>query len=390
MEWDDPFMLDKIKKIDWSIFVILAVFMVFSSVVIYSATIDTVYFDSNLHIKALLNFALGFLVLLGASMLDYRLLLKFSAYIYIIGILLLVAVYFFGEEINGARSWFKLPLGFNFQPAELEKLILIISIAGFIAQRKGEPLEFFRDVVPIAGFVFLPFVLVLIQPDLGNAIIYIVILLGMLWIGNIKYTFVLIGTALFAVFLALFFYSFIAYHDQIQDFLDKRGNGHWVERIDTFLYPEKASDDAIYQVKKAKIAIGSGELNGEGYLQGNSVHSGFIPLPFSDSIFVVIGEEFGFIGSSLLLILYFLLIYRMILISIQSSDLSGSIIILGAVSMFVFQIFENIGMLIGIMPLTGITLPFVSYGGTSVLINMLSLGIVLSIKVHQDESSLFE
>ncbi|MEB3100373.1 FtsW/RodA/SpoVE family cell cycle protein [Ferviditalea candida] len=383
-------MLDKIKRIDWTIFAILAVFMIFSSVLIYSATMDSIYYGSDLHIKALLNFALGFLVLIGASIMDYRLLLKFSGYLYVIGIVLLVAVYFFGEEVNGARSWFKLPLGFNFQPAELEKLILIVSIAGFIARRKGEPLEFFRDVVPIAGIVFLPFALVLIQPDLGNAIIYIVILLGMLWIGNIKYSYVLIGTALFAGFLALFLYSFVTYHDQIQHFLEKRGSGHWVERIDTFLYPDKASSDAIYQVKKAKIAIGSGELNGEGFLRGNSVHSGFIPLPFSDSIFVVIGEEFGFIGSSLLLILYFLLIYRMILISIQNGNLSGSIIILGAVSMFVFQIFENIGMLIGIMPLTGITLPFVSYGGTSVLINMLSLGIVMSIRVHQDELSLFE
>ena len=162
-----------------------------------------------------------------------------------------------------------------------------------------------------------------------------------------------------------------------------------MDRIDTFLYPQDVSADDNYQVRNAVRAIGSGGLEGEGFLKGTSVHSNFIPFAYSDSIFVVVGEEFGFRGSAVLLLIYFLLIYRMILISIQSTQLSGAYIVVGVVSMFVFQIFENVGMMIGIMPLTGITLPFVSYGGTSLLINMLSLGLVMSVKLHQEREPEF-
>jgi rod shape determining protein RodA len=130
-------------------------------------------------------------------------------------------------------------------------------------------------------------------------------------------------------------------------------------------------------------------LSGESFKNGDSVQNGFIPLTYSDSIFVVIGEEFGFIGASVLLILFFLLIYRMVYISIQSAERTGAFIIVGIVAMFVFQIFENIGMMIGIMPLTGITLPFISYGGSSLLINMMAMGIVASIHVHQKQKPLY-
>src|SRR5690606_3822391 len=140
------------------------------------------------------------------------------------------------------------------------------------------------------------------------------------------------------------------------------------------------TDDAKHQSEKSLIAIGSGGLTGDGYMQGDSKNRKFIPYPYSDSIFVVIGEEFGFQGSALLLLLYFLLIYRMIIIAFQCYDLKGAYIIIGIVSMFVFQIFENIGMMIGLMPITGITLPFISYGGTSLLLNMVCIGLVFSIK----------
>lgn len=378
-------MFDKIKKVDWAILVILLILMGASTVLIYSATFGNALY-ANYHIKNLINYGLGFLCLIGATFFNYRILLKGALYIYITGIILLVAVYFFGMEINGARAWFSLPLGFNFQPAELVKLILIITVAQYMARRAGEQLELLKDVIPIGFIVFIPFFLVLIQPDLGNAIIYLVILLGMLWIGNVKYLHVLIGAAAVGLFLVSFFYLFTTHHDQIEDYLVSKGNGHWVERIDTFIDPESVSKDASYQVRNSIRAIGSGGLTGDKFLQGNSLHNRFIPFPYSDSIFVVVGEEFGFVGSSLLLLLYFLLIYRMILISIQAVDLSGSFVIVGIVSMYVFQIFENIGMLLGIMPLTGITLPFISYGGSSLLINMISIGLVLSIKVHEEKS----
>lgn len=373
----------KLKWIDWSIVMILLLFMAISTLAIRSATYGSSVFQ-GMEIRQLINYALGFIVLAAATLTNYRLLVKNALYLYGLGIASLIGVYFFGSVINGARGWFQLP-GFALQPAELMKLFLIIMVAYFLSRRGGDPLRLMQDVIPAGLIVFLPFLLVVIQPDLGNAIIYVVILLGMLWIANVRYIHVLVGVTLIASFIAGFVWLVTAYHDPIEQFLVENNAGHWMKRIDTFLYPEEASDDALYQQRNSKRAIGSGALFGEGYMQGDSVQKGFIPYTYSDSIFVVVGEEFGFLGSSILLLLYFLLIYRLILISIQCSDQSGAYMIIGIVSMFVFQIFQNIGMFLGILPLTGITLPFVSYGGSSLLINMLSIGLALSIRIHVDE-----
>jgi rod shape determining protein RodA len=362
--------------------------MVLSTLLVHSATVDDPKIKISI-LKSLALYGVGLLAFLAASLFDYKLLLKGAVYLYGFGIVSLVGVFFLGVEKNGARGWYQMPGGLDFQPAELVKLILIVAIAAWISRRNGDPLELMRDVIPVGVIVFIPFALVLIQPDLGNAIIFLVILLGMFWIGNIKYTHVLIGTALVVGGIALFLYAYGHFHQPISDFLGKMGVGHWAKRIDTFLDPNSASKDAKYQVEHAITAIGSGGLLGEGYMKGNSIHSNFIPYAYSDSIFVVVGEEFGFVGAAILLLLYFWLIYRMILISIQSSTISGSFIIVGIISMFVFQIFENVGMLIGIMPLTGITLPFISYGGTSLMINMLSLGLVMSVRVHQEKEQMF-
>ncbi|WP_409341655.1 FtsW/RodA/SpoVE family cell cycle protein [Paenibacillus sp. MBLB4367] len=382
-------MLDKIKKIDWSIVFLLCAFAVISTLLVYSATLN----DPDIKVpasKSLIIYTISFVVFLVVALLDFRIFIKTSWFTYGFGILLLVAVYLFGAEINGAKGWFKLPGGFLFQPAELVKLLIIIAASAYMAKRNGEQLRLLGDVIPVGVIVFVPFVLVLIQPDLGNAVIYLVILLGLYWIGNIKYTHVLIGTAVVGAFLTLFFYLFIHFHDDIKQFAVDHNKKHWVERIDTFIMPDQVSEDEKYQSKRAKIAIGSGLLTGDGYLKGNSVHKNFIPFAYSDSIFVVVGEEFGFVGGAVLLMLYFLLIYRMILISIQSTDLSGSYLIVGIVAMYVFQVFQNIGMFIGLMPITGITLPFVSYGGTSLLINMIAIGLVMSVKLHQEKPSMFK
>mgnify|MGYP001236534224 CR=1 FL=1 len=376
-------MLEKLKRIDWSIVVLLLILMVISTMLVYSATLN-----SQIKIpieKSLLNYALGFLAFAGVMLIDYRIYAKIHWYLYGFGLVLLVAVLQFGKSLNNARGWFELPGGFNFQPAELVKLLIIITLAAFMARREGEKLGFVRDVIPASLLVFAPFTLVMIQPDLGNAVIYLVIFAAMLWIGNIKYSHAFIGLAAIVGGLMLFVYLFGHFHDEIYNYLDARDKSHWVDRIDTFLNPESVDRDKKWQLDHSMTAIGSGGLFGEGYLKGSSVHNNFVPLTYSDSIFVVVGEEFGFVGSSVLLLLYFLLIYRLILISIQAQKPEGSYMIVGIVTMFVFQIFENIGMLIGIMPLTGITLPFISYGGSSLMINMIGAGIAMSVRIHRDE-----
>lgn len=376
-------MLHKFKKIDISILVILMLLMVVSAFLVYSATLNDPKIQLDLK-KMIVIYIVSFVAFIVASMFDYRLLVKISPYLYGTGILLLAAVYKFGEVRYGARGWFSLPGGLDFQPVELFKLILIITLAAYIARRQGESLQLLRDVIPIGVIVLIPFALVVIQPDLGNAIIFISILVGMYWIGNVRMTFVIIALIAIAGGLYLFLYLFQTYYDGIYKYFYEKDLVHWVQRINTFVNPDKASSDSKWQVVNSMRAIGSGGLTGEGFLKGTSIHSNFIPVAYTDAIFVVVGEEFGFVGASLLLLLYFVLIYRMILIAIYCNNFSGSYIIIGIVSMLVFQIFENVGMMIGIMPLTGITLPFISYGGTSLLINMVAMGLVMSIRMHDD------
>ncbi|WP_019004386.1 FtsW/RodA/SpoVE family cell cycle protein [Cohnella laeviribosi] len=377
-------MLNRIKKIDWLMMLILIAFGVISALVVRSATFNDPKF-ANSDVKTLMFYGVGFVILLLITLFDYRLLLKTWYVWYALGILSLILVFFFGSNRNGAQGWFDLGGGLTFQPAELMKLFLIIAVAAIMGRRQGEPLRFRTDVMAVAAASIVPFALVMIQPDLGNAIIYIFIVLGMLWIGNVRYTYVLIGLASVVAGLVLFVTLFNAFNTEIKEFLSDHNKSHWYQRINTYIHPDQATADERRQSEYAKIAIGSGGLTGDGYMQGESKNRKFIPYTYSDSIFVVIGEEFGFQGSAILLLLYFIFIYRMILIAYQCYDLRGSFVIIGIASMMVFQIFQNIGMMIGIMPITGITLPFISYGGTSLLLNMICIGLVFSIKAHQEK-----
>jgi rod shape determining protein RodA len=355
--------------------------MIISTLSVHSATLNDSDF-AGIAFKNIMNYAIGFAVFFSVAILNYRALLKAAPYFYGFGILLLIAVLAFGNEINGAKSWFSLPIvNMDFQPAEFVKILLIIALAYFLARRDGEPLHLFYDILPTAMIVFVPFVLVMMQPDLGNAVIYVIITIGMIWVANIRGKHVLIGVVAVIILLSTFLYLYSTFHTEVTTFLKEQGKGHWAQRMDTFLNPEEASADASYQVDNSISAIGSASFFGSGYMEGSLVQQNFIPYPYSDSIFVVIGEEFGFLGIVVLLFLYFALIFRMLQIAHQTDDIRGKYIVIGVVSMYVFQVFENVGMLIGIMPLTGITLPFISYGGTSLFINMLSLGLVMSIKV---------
>lgn len=378
-------MLHKFKKIDWSIVIILLFFMVISNLLVYSATIDDHSVKVDIE-KWIMLYGISLVAMVAVSLIDYRLLLKGTYYFYGAGLVLLAVVLKFGETINGAQGWLKFPFGLSFQPVELFKLVLIMTLAVFMARRKGETLTLIRDVIPIGVLVFIPFLMIVIQPDLGNAIILLVILLGMYWIGNIRFLYVLAGALILGGGGYLFIYIFQNHHDTLVEYLSMlKVPSHWLDRMNTFINPADASRDSKWQVDNSIRAIGSGSLLGEQYLKGTSVHSNFIPVAYTDAIFVVVGEEFGFVGASVLLLLYFVMIYRMILISIYTNNFAGSFMIIGIVSMLVFQIFQNVGMMIGIMPLTGITLPFISYGGTSLLINMISLGLVMSIRVHDDK-----
>lgn len=378
-------MLQKLKKVDYVVVFILMIFMGVSIMAIYSVTTDTKFAGS--HIKMLQYYILAFIVFFGLVLLDYKVFVKYALYIYLFGNVLLVAVNFLGTDVNGAQGWFKFG-GFSLQPAELFKLILIIFLTYLLMKRPKPKLSLWRDVLPIGGLTFIPFALVMVQNDLGNALSYVLILLGMLWVGNIKFLHAFLALIILAAVAVGGIFSYIHFHDKIVNVVvNVLGKDHWIERIDPWLVPDKATAKASYHTKNAKLAIASGGMMGEGYMQGTSVQSGRVPYTYSDSIFVEIAEEFGFVGSSVVLLLYFILIHRMILICLECRDRAGPLLIVGVVSMMLYQIFENIGAFIGLMPLTGITLPFISYGGTSLLINMASIGIVMSVRVHGHEVS---
>lgn len=377
-------MLHKFKKIDYSIVFILVILMVISILSIYSTTFGRPKLE-GLTQSSIMYYILGFVVFFGMSMINYKFIIKNYLYIYGIGMLLLIFVMFFGKEYYGAKGWLSI-FGVSLQPAELFKLCLIVFLSALLARKKNRPLYFGRDVIPVSLCVLPPLLLVLLQNDLGNALSYVIILVGLLWIGNIKFTHALIG---FVIAVAAFvggIQAYIHYHDEIVKFLKDVGRSHWADRFDPWLVPDQTSRDVLWQTYNAKLAIGSGGISGKGYMEGTTIQSNRVPLAYADSIFVQIGEEFGFVGASVLLLLYFILIHRLVLIALECKDRAGPYLIVGIIAMLLYQIFVNIGPFIGLMPLTGITLPFISSGGTSIMINMISMGIVMSIKVHTEEN----
>ncbi|MCJ8012417.1 rod shape-determining protein RodA [Paenibacillus sp. KQZ6P-2] len=367
-----------ITKLDKSMLFIVLCLVSIGTIAIYRATEGTHL--EGLHISNIVLFTAFCIPMLILAIMDYRILLgKLSYVLYGIGIAMLILVKFTGENINGASRW--LNIGhFQLQPSELAKIFTVLLIAHLLGKRKGQQLRVFQDLLPI-GLVFLvPFILIMLQPDLGTSLVFVGILLSMLWVGNIRslYMILFIGLGILIICTVFWLYN-VNY-----ELLSKIVEPHQMARIQTFLDP--ASDpNKSWHVKNAMKAIGTGGLSGS---DGVYVRRGFIPYVYSDSIFVVIGEEFGFLGSSVLLLLYLLLVYRMVNISMESKELAGSYLVIGFIGMLVFQVSVNIGMHIGIFPLTGISLPFISYGGSSLLTNMLAIGLILSVNAHKDDIAL--
>ncbi|WP_223066012.1 FtsW/RodA/SpoVE family cell cycle protein [Paenibacillus caui] len=375
-------MINKLKKMDWTIVVILVIFMALSIILVHSGTAAWSDYKGS-DKKMVFFYILGFIAFFGVALVDYRFFIKYYLYILGVGLFLLILVIFIGGSVNGAQGWITIPnVGLSLQPAELFKLVLIITLTALLVKKSKSKLSFWKNVVPLFLITMVPLGLVLKQNDIGNGLSYLVILLGLLWIGNLKYSHTLIILIIFAVSVIVGIKSYISFHDQIEAALKNTSKEHWLNRIDPWLMPEEADKNAAYHTRNAKIAIASGGMFGKGYMKGDFVQSNRVPYTYSDSIFVVVAEEFGFIGCSVLLLLYFILIHRMILISLEARERGGPYLIVGIIAMLLYQIFENIGMFIGIMPLTGITLPFISYGGTSLLINMASLGLAMSVRLH--------
>lgn len=327
-------------------------------------------FVLNSYVKTqLLAFLLGLAAVFILIFIDYEIYGNLYLIIYgITNILLIVVLIFgFGEDTHGARSWLEVgPI--IFQPSEVAKIGIIISFSKFIENNK-ETLNNPLTLVKILAFGGLPVFLILQQPDFGTAMVVVFFMAIMLFVSGISYKYV------FAAIVAGGISFPIVYSN-----LDN----YQLNRFKVFFNPLLDPQGAGYQVLQSKIAIGSGKLFGRGLYEGVQNRYGFLPAKETDFIFAVIGEELGFMGGIFLIFLYSILIYRLIKISKNSMDTFGSLMVIGFTGMTLFHIFENIGMTMGLTPVTGIPLPFISYGGTFMLINMIYIGLSLNVGLKKE------
>jgi rod shape determining protein RodA len=309
----------------------------------------------------------GLVLMFAAMAIDYHVLLDFSLVLYGAGLVSLVAVLFLGVERGGAKSWFVIG-PWQFQPSELAKLATALFLARFLAGVNRKMLDL-GQIAAAVGLVLLPMLLVVVEPDMGGAAMFVPLAAGMLLIAGVRLR-LLVGAALVVVLLgaAVWTYGMQAYQRQ---------------RVVTFLQPESDPLGAGYQVRQSKIAVGSGEMLGKGYMQGTQSQLRFLPARHTDFILAVLAEEWGFLGVVTVIGLYILYIVSAAGVAIRARDRAGILLVVGLLSVFCFHVLYNSAMVVGFLPITGIPLPFLSYGGSFTLFNFTATGIILGVDLRR-------
>lgn len=373
------------SKLDFSLVLILMLLCLASCIAIYSAQ-QTGQYNENFLIKQIVWYIAGMVIIALVITLDSEQLTKITWYLYGIGMALLafliVAPSSVAPVINGAKSWYKVPGLGSLQPSEFFKVFLILALSRVIVEHHQKYLIktiqtdiwllFKLGVVTMA-----PILLVMQQPDLGTSLVLIAIMLGMIFISGISWKILttIFGTAL--VLISTIFYFILWQPDVLEKYLGVKE--YQFARIYSWIDPYNYQDTSGYQLTRSLLAIGSGETSGKGF----GTREVYLPESHSDFIFSVVGEEFGFIGASILISLFFMLMYHITKVGMATKNNFYSYICVGVISMITFHVFENIGMTIGLLPITGIPLPFISYGGSSLMGNMLAIGLIFSIRYHQ-------
>jgi rod shape determining protein RodA len=316
--------------------------------------------------------AVGILAMVVAAAVDYRLIREFATPVYLATLVVLVIVLFVGKEVSGARAWFQLPGGVQLQPAEFGKLVAITALAAFAANHGGSlKLNGLLNSLALIG---VPMVLVFLQGDLGTMLVYVAVTMGMLFIAGARVRHIVLMTlaGLLAIVLAF----------NVDNLLGVELIGpRQEERLTAFLDQDADLNSANYNLQQSQIALGSGGLTGRGYLQGIQTNLNLVPEQQTDFIFTAAGEELGFLFGSLpLLITYLVLMWRILRAAQLSSDRFGVLLCVGVMSMMMFQVFQNLGMTMGIMPITGIPLPFMSHGGSSIITAFIAVGLVINVR----------
>ncbi len=359
------------RDFDWVLLIFVLLICLLGVVEIYSTTYGTKF--AGAHVKQLYWILGGLGLMFVVSLVNYHFLLERAHWFYAAAVISLLAVTFFGKKYLGARRWIQLPGGQHFQPSEWVKLVLIMALARYFMEEneRGASLS---DIVKAGAIAAVPMLLVLKQPDLGTALTYVPVAVMALFLGGIKFrhaAVILLVTGVLAPALWI-------YGPRLH--LVKQ---YQKDRLTSFLNPDADPKSSGYQLEQSKIAVGSGGIWGKGVLKGSQTQGLFLPEPHTDFIFAAWSEEHGFVGALALLLLYLMVLMRLIHNAQTASDRGGSFVVMGVVAVLLFHVLVNAGMVVGFMPVTGIPLPLMSYGGSSLLFMFLALGIVMNIRMRR-------
>ena len=351
----------------------VSLLLIIGTLLVYAATRDWYArngLDPQYYLKRhVINIAIGGLLAYGTTVIDYRLLRAYTPIFWGLGVLGLVIVLIpgLGSTVNGARAWIALPGGFQIQPAELAKIAIIIGMSMLLSERthdSDEPNS--RDVLQSLVVAAIPVLLIILQPDMGTVFIISASVVTIIAVSGAPSRWVA-GLLIVAVLGAVV--------------ATKAGviSQYQLNRLQTFVDPTADTQGAGYQLRQARITVGSGGLIGTGLFKGPQTNGRFVPEQQTDFIFTVAGEEIGFLGCGLILFLYLLILMRAFSIARRTSDPFGRLMTTGVIAWFAFQLFENIGMTLGLMPMTGVPLPFISYGGSSMFATLIGFGLLQNV-----------
>ncbi len=347
------------------------------TLLVYAATRDWYAangLDPQYYLKRhVINIIIGILLAWGTTVIDYRMLRAYTPVVWGLAVIGLTAVLIpgIGNEINGARAWINLPGGFQIQPAEMAKIAIIVGMSMLLSEYRhenDEPSD--RDVIQALLVAAIPVGLILLQPDMGTVFIISIAVVAIIAASGAPSRWVV------GLILAALLGGFGATQLGVI-------NDYQVKRLQSFVDPNADSQGAGYQLRQARIAVGSGGLLGTGLFDGPQTNGRFVPEQQTDFIFTVAGEQLGFIGSGFILLLYLTILMRAFSIARRSTDAFGRLVCVGVLSWFAFQTFENIGMTLGLMPMTGVPLPFMSYGGSSMFANLIGFGLLQNVYARQ-------
>jgi rod shape determining protein RodA len=348
---------------DWLLLIFVLLICGLGVMEIHSATVHTKF--AGAHIKQIYWIIGGIGGMFAVSLLNYQLLLDRVHWIYLAAIASLMVVLIFGQKYLGARRWVKMPGGGHFQPSEWVKLILILAMAKFLADLHQKDLSW-TDFLKAGAMVGIPMLMVLAQPDLGTALTYMPIAIMGLFLGGVRLKQAMIVILAGALLMPLAWHVLKPYQR---------------DRLTSFMHPDADSQGKGYQVNQSLIAVGSGGIWGSS--EGSQTHLAFLPVPQTDFIFAAFAEEHGFVGALGVLLLYFTVLMRLTQNAQTAPDRAGTFVVMGVVAVLSFHILVNVGMVVGFMPVTGIPLPLMSYGGSSVLFMFLALGIVMNVRMRR-------